>query len=37
MRRDDSAILLDIAHAAALVARFMTGKDRTAFLDDELT
>jgi len=37
MRRDDNAILLDIAHAAALVAKFMTGKDRTAFLDEELT
>ena len=37
MRRDDSVILLDIAHAAALVAKFMTGKDKTAFLDDELT
>jgi uncharacterized protein with HEPN domain len=37
MRRDDNAILLDIAHAAALVAKFMTGRDKTAFLDDELT
>jgi len=30
MRRDDTAILLDIAHAATLVARFLTGKDKTA-------
>ena len=37
MRRDDTAILLDIAHAATLVAKFLTGKDKTAFLDDELT
>jgi uncharacterized protein with HEPN domain len=32
MRRDDNAILLDIAHAAALVAKFQTGKDETAVL-----
>ena len=37
MRRDDSAILLDIAHAASLVAKFMAGKNKTAFFDDELT
>jgi uncharacterized protein with HEPN domain len=37
MRRDDNAILLDIAHAAAQVAKFITGQDKTAFLDDELT
>lgn len=37
MRRDDSAILLDIAHAAALVAKFMKDKQKTTFLDDELT
>ena len=37
MRRDDNAVLLDIAHAAALVAKFMTDRDKTAFLDDELT
>ena len=37
MRRDDNAILLDIAHAATLVAKFLTGKNKTAFLGDELT
>ena len=37
MPRDDSAILLDIAHAAGQVAKFMRGKDNSAFLDDELT
>lgn len=37
MRRDDNAILLDIAHAARLVARFIVGKDKAAFLADELT
>ncbi len=34
MWRDDTAILLDIAHAATLVAKFLTGKDQTAFLAD---
>lgn len=37
MPRDDNAILLDIAHAARLVARFVSGKDKLAFLSDELT
>ena len=37
MRRDDDAILLDIKHAASLVARFLARKDKAAFLDDELT
>jgi len=37
MRRDDNALLLDIAHAAGLVAKFMAGKDKVAFLADELT
>jgi uncharacterized protein with HEPN domain len=37
MRRDENAILLDIAHAAALVAKFLTGKDQAAFHGDELT
>ena len=37
MRREDSAILLDIAYAARLVAKFLSGKDKTAFLSDELT
>ena len=37
MRRDDNAVLLDIAHAARLVAKFAAGKEKAAFLDDELT
>ena len=37
MRRDDNAILLDIKHAASLVAMFLAGKEKSAFLDDELT
>jgi uncharacterized protein with HEPN domain len=37
MRRDDSAVLLDIAHAAALIAKFLIGKDKTTFFVDELT
>lgn len=37
MRREDSAVLLDISHAANLIAKFLAGKDKTAFLDDELT
>jgi uncharacterized protein with HEPN domain len=37
MRRDDNALLLDIAHAAGLVVKFMAGKDKAAFLADELT
>ena len=37
MRRDDNAVLLDVAHAARLVARFIAGKDKSAFLADELT
>ena len=37
MRRDDNAVLLDVAHAARLVARFVAGKDKDAFLADELT
>jgi len=37
MRRDDDAILLDIAHAARLVTKFVAGKDKGVFLADELT
>ncbi len=37
MRRDDNAILLDIAHAATLVAKFLSGKDKTALPDDNYT
>lgn len=36
MRRDDNAVLLDMAHAARLVAKFIAGTDRAPFLDDEL-
>jgi uncharacterized protein with HEPN domain len=37
MRRDDDAILLDMAHAARLIGRFLADKDEAAFRDDELT
>jgi uncharacterized protein with HEPN domain len=37
MRRDDNAILLDIAHAARLIGKFLAEKDEAAFREDELT
>jgi len=36
MKRDDSATLLDIAHAAQLVMKFVTGVTQVAFEADEL-
>ena len=36
-RRDDSACLLDIAHAARAVAQFIEGMDEAAFLGDMKT
>ena len=37
MRRDDNAVLLDIAHAAGLVASFVAGMDKAGFLADVRT
>ena len=37
MRRDDDAILLDIAHAARLIGKFVAEKDEATFREDELT
>jgi uncharacterized protein with HEPN domain len=37
MPRDDNAVLLDIAHAARLVVKFVSRTDKARFLADELT
>jgi|SRR5712671_1706883 len=36
MKRDDAAILIDIAHAAQLVVKFVGGVEQTAFETDEM-
>lgn len=36
MKRDDGAFLLDIAHAARLVVKFVSGIDRAGFEADEM-
>jgi uncharacterized protein with HEPN domain len=36
MKRDDAASLLDIAHAARLVGKFVAGADQSSFESDDM-